>query len=198
MLFAQEMVLTPYRSHSHTQYVHIRQWVQAGQPPPGEGRTAPPSARLPLPLPSELLARTNGAGAWGAPPCGAPAALPPWSGPPTHLLVHGCTPACPSPLFPTPSTLHSPPLHVVPHVVREQWFNSSPYEEDVLVPLFIRGPGVPRDVKLPHLLTNTDILPTILELAGAPPGRAPLGLKGPWARQSLGQAAWRALGSDAE
>lgn len=34
------------------------------------------------------------------------------------------------------------------------------------VPLYIRGPGVPRGVKLPHLISNIDFAPTWLELAG--------------------------------
>ena len=45
------------------------------------------------------------------------------------------------------------------------------YEEDVRVPLIVRGPGVPAGRTLPHLVLNNDIAPTFADLAGAdPPG----------------------------
>jgi arylsulfatase A-like enzyme len=45
------------------------------------------------------------------------------------------------------------------------------YEEDVRVPLIVRGPGVPAGSTLPHLVLNNDLAPTFAELAGAdPPG----------------------------
>jgi len=46
------------------------------------------------------------------------------------------------------------------------------YDESVRVPLLVRGPGVPAGVALDHLVSNVDLLPTWLELAGgtAPPG----------------------------
>ena len=44
----------------------------------------------------------------------------------------------------------------------------TPYEEDLRVPLLVRGPGVPRGVTLPHLVGNVDFAPTFLELAGLP------------------------------
>ncbi len=43
------------------------------------------------------------------------------------------------------------------------------YEEDVRVPLVIRGPGVPAGVVREHLVINTDLAPTWAELAGARP-----------------------------
>ncbi|MCI2432521.1 sulfatase [Candidatus Acetothermia bacterium] len=43
----------------------------------------------------------------------------------------------------------------------------APYEEDVRVGLFIRGPGVPAGQKLEHLAGNLDLAPTWAELAGA-------------------------------
>jgi arylsulfatase A-like enzyme len=44
----------------------------------------------------------------------------------------------------------------------------TPYEEDLRVPLLVRGPGVPRGVTLPHLVGNVDFAPTFLDLAGLP------------------------------
>lgn len=40
------------------------------------------------------------------------------------------------------------------------------YEEDIQVPLLVRGPGVPEDRKLEHLTINNDFAPTFAELAG--------------------------------
>jgi len=69
----------------------------------------------------------------------------------------------------------------------------SPYEEDIRVPLIVRGPGVPAGAVLDHLVGNVDLAPTFAELAGveAPDfvdGRsfAPLLRPGPPA-----PAAWR-------
>jgi len=42
----------------------------------------------------------------------------------------------------------------------------TPYEEDIRVPLIVRGPGVPAGAVLPHLVGNVDLAPTIAELAG--------------------------------
>ena len=42
----------------------------------------------------------------------------------------------------------------------------SPYEEDVHLPLFIRGPGIAPGITIPHLVANIDIAPTFAELAG--------------------------------
>ena len=44
------------------------------------------------------------------------------------------------------------------------------YEEDVNVPLIVRGPGVPRNRTAEAVTTHTDLAPTILGLAGALPG----------------------------
>jgi arylsulfatase A-like enzyme len=41
------------------------------------------------------------------------------------------------------------------------------YEEDIRVPLIVRGPGVPGGRKLKHLVLNNDFAPTFAELAGA-------------------------------
>jgi N-acetylglucosamine-6-sulfatase len=47
------------------------------------------------------------------------------------------------------------------------------YEEDVRYPLVVRGPGVGRGAKDERLVSGTDLMPTFLELAGAPtPGYA--------------------------
>ena len=43
------------------------------------------------------------------------------------------------------------------------------YEEDIGVPLIVRGPGVPEGRSLDHLVLNNDLAPTIAELAGAEP-----------------------------
>jgi len=41
------------------------------------------------------------------------------------------------------------------------------YEEDIRVPLIVRGPGVPEGEKLEQLVLNNDFAPTIAELGGA-------------------------------
>ncbi|MBI3450811.1 MAG: sulfatase [Acidobacteria bacterium] len=43
----------------------------------------------------------------------------------------------------------------------------TPYEEDIRVPMIVRGPGVPSGATLSHLVGNVDLAPTITELAGA-------------------------------
>jgi N-acetylglucosamine-6-sulfatase len=43
------------------------------------------------------------------------------------------------------------------------------YEEDIRVPLFVRGPGVPEGRKLEHLVLNNDLAPTFAQLGGAEP-----------------------------
>jgi N-acetylglucosamine-6-sulfatase len=42
-----------------------------------------------------------------------------------------------------------------------------PYEEDVHVPLVVRGPGVPAGARVDALIENVDLAPTIAQLAGA-------------------------------
>lgn len=42
-----------------------------------------------------------------------------------------------------------------------------PYEEDVNVPLIIRGPGVPKGKAVDFVTSHTDIAPTIVNWAGA-------------------------------
>ncbi len=41
------------------------------------------------------------------------------------------------------------------------------YEEDIRVPLIVRGPGVPEGRKLDHMVLNNDLAPTFAELTGA-------------------------------
>src|SRR5215210_2472826 len=41
------------------------------------------------------------------------------------------------------------------------------YEEDIRVPLVVRGPGVPEGEKLEHLVLNNDLAPTFADLGGA-------------------------------
>ncbi|PRW39288.1 sulfatase [Chlorella sorokiniana] len=40
------------------------------------------------------------------------------------------------------------------------------YENDIRLPFFARGPGVPRGLVLPHLVGNVDLAPTWLDVAG--------------------------------
>ncbi|HEV2723920.1 MAG TPA: sulfatase [Thermoleophilaceae bacterium] len=46
-----------------------------------------------------------------------------------------------------------------------------PYEPGLRVPLVMRGPGVPPNRRLRQMVGNIDLAPTILEAAGATPGR---------------------------
>jgi N-acetylglucosamine-6-sulfatase len=43
----------------------------------------------------------------------------------------------------------------------------TPYEEDIRVPLIVRGPGVPEGRTLHHMVLNNDLAPTFADLAGA-------------------------------
>ena len=43
------------------------------------------------------------------------------------------------------------------------------YEEDVNVPLIVRGPNVPKGITTDQVTSHTDLAPTILELIGARP-----------------------------
>jgi N-acetylglucosamine-6-sulfatase len=43
----------------------------------------------------------------------------------------------------------------------------TPYEEDIKVPLMVRGPGVPAGAVRQQLVVNTDLAPTLADLAGA-------------------------------
>jgi N-acetylglucosamine-6-sulfatase len=45
------------------------------------------------------------------------------------------------------------------------------YEPSIRVPLLMRGPGVPRGLRLRQLVANIDLAPTILDAANATPGR---------------------------
>ena len=46
-----------------------------------------------------------------------------------------------------------------------------PYEPSIRLPLYMRGPGVPEGARRRQLVTNADLSPTILDAAGARPGR---------------------------
>ena len=43
-----------------------------------------------------------------------------------------------------------------------------PYETDIRIPLFIKGPGIPAGTTLTQPVMNIDVAPTLLELAGLP------------------------------
>lgn len=49
-----------------------------------------------------------------------------------------------------------------------------PYETDVVVPFYIKGPGIPTNVKLQHASTHLDVTATIADIAGATPKGPPL------------------------
>ena len=49
------------------------------------------------------------------------------------------------------------------------------YEPSIRVPLIVRGPGVPKRLRLPQVVANVDLAPTILQVARATPGLAPDG-----------------------
>jgi N-acetylglucosamine-6-sulfatase len=49
-----------------------------------------------------------------------------------------------------------------------------PYNTDVSLPFYVRGPGLPANTTLAHASTHVDITATIVELAGAVPVGAPL------------------------
>jgi arylsulfatase A-like enzyme len=51
-----------------------------------------------------------------------------------------------------------------------------PYEESIHVPLIIRGPGVPRGRKVKEQVSNIDFARTLLDAAGARPGRTQDGI----------------------
>ena len=78
-----------------------------------------------------------------------------------------------------------------------------PYDESTRIPLVMRGPGVPRGRRLGQMTGNVDVVPTLLEAAGAAPGRIPDGrslfplMEEPrldWGREVLLESAFGANG----
>ena len=53
------------------------------------------------------------------------------------------------------------------------WTHGILYQEQIRVPLILRGPSVPRGRKIDWLVRTTDIMPTMLELAGIDRARFP-------------------------
>jgi N-acetylglucosamine-6-sulfatase len=41
-----------------------------------------------------------------------------------------------------------------------------PYETDLRVPLLVRGPGIESNSSSPNVVTNIDLAPTLLNMAG--------------------------------
>ncbi|KAI8944841.1 arylsulfatase-like protein [Xylaria longipes] len=62
------------------------------------------------------------------------------------------------------------------------------FEEDINIPLIIRGPGVPKGFATDIVTTHTDLAPTILQIAGAPLRDDFDGLAIPLTRAGLDQA----------
>jgi arylsulfatase A-like enzyme len=72
------------------------------------------------------------------------------------------------------------------------WGKQSPYEEDIGLPLVVRGPGVPAGARVNALAGNVDFAPTLAALAGTAlafdaDGRS---LR-PWLDGSGGPPGWR-------
>jgi arylsulfatase A-like enzyme len=54
--------------------------------------------------------------------------------------------------------------HLGEHRLKEG--KNTAYDEDIRVPLIVRGPGVPADRIVQHLALNIDLAPTLAEIAG--------------------------------
>lgn len=62
------------------------------------------------------------------------------------------------------------------------------FEEDINIPMIIRGPGVPKDSVADIVTTHTDFAPTLLKIAGAPLREDFDGLAIPLTKEGLDQA----------
>lgn len=94
-------------------------------------------------------------------------ALPPCHGPLMHF-PHNRPTMHPPPIFSHTSIPALPIEALVPCSSEAVPFTPPPcsYEEDVRVPFFMRGPGVPRGVKSDWQASMVDLPATIIKLAG--------------------------------
>lgn len=53
-----------------------------------------------------------------------------------------------------------------------------PYDHDIRLPFFIRGPGIPKEVTFPFMASMVDVLPTLLDLASSEDNNAAQHLDG--------------------
>jgi N-acetylglucosamine-6-sulfatase len=114
------------------------------------------------------------------------------------------THAKPPPIPPHPPHTHGnapPPLHLLFRSLQDNGYHlgehrmvfgkGQPYDTDVRLPFYVRGPGVLRNATLLHPTNHVDLTATIVELAGATPIGPPLdglsfaaalnGTRGPYA-----------------
>lgn len=80
------------------------------------------------------------------------------------MLSQNC-PATPDPQPPLP--YHHQPCTYAPTRLPTAYLQALPIEDDVRIPFFIKGPGVPANIVDPTQINLIDLAPTVLGLAGA-------------------------------